>query len=152
MNMGEVDIKGLDVNFSSETSLPAKMTLLLSATYSFQKAIDITDPDAKNYKDQIPYTPKHSGNASLTLENPWVNVSYSLTAAGDRYALPQNIESNLIAGYVEQGISLNREFVVKKCKLRLQGEVINLGDKTYDIIQYYPMPGRSWRLSVSIVY
>ena len=152
MNMGEVDIKGLDVNFSSETSLPAKMTLLLSATYSFQKAIDITDPDAKNYKDQIPYTPKHSGNASLTLENPWVNVSYSLTAAGDRYALPQNIESNLIAGYVEQGISLNREFAVKKCKLRLQGEVINLGDKTYDIIQYYPMPGRSWRLSVSIVY
>ncbi|MEQ3164027.1 TonB-dependent receptor [Parabacteroides goldsteinii] len=152
MNMGEVDIKGLDVNFSSETPLPAKMTLLLSATYSFQKAIDITDPDAKNYKDQIPYTPKHSGNASLTLENPWVNVSYSLTAAGDRYALPQNIESNLIAGYVEQGISLNREFVVKKCKLRLQGEVINLGDKTYDIIQYYPMPGRSWRLSVSIVY
>ena len=152
MNMGEVDIKGLDVNFSSETSLPAKMTLLLSATYSFQKAIDITDPDAKNYKDQIPYTPKHSGNASLTLENPWVNVSYSLTAAGDRYALPQNIESNLIAGYVEQGISLNREFAVKKCKLRLQGEVINLGDKTYDINQYYPMPGRSWRLSVSIVY
>lgn len=152
MNMGEVDIKGLDVNFSSETPLPAKMALLLSATYSFQKAIDLTDSEAKNYKDQIPYTPKHSGNASLTLENPWVNISYNLTAAGDRYALPQNIESNLISCYVEQGVSLNREFVVKKCKLRLQGEVINLGNKTYDIIQYYPMPGRSWRMSVSVVY
>lgn len=152
MNMGEVDIKGLDVNFSSETPLPAKMALLLSATYSFQKAIDLTDPNAKNYKDQIPYTPKHSGNASLTLENPWVNISYNLTAAGDRYALPQNIESNLISSYIEQGISLNREFRVKKCKLRLQGEIINLGDKTYDIIKYYPMPGRSWRLGVSVVY
>lgn len=152
MNMGKVDIKGLDVNFSAETPLPAKMALLLYATYSFQNAIDVTNPSEDSYKDQIPYTPKHSGNASLTLENPWVNISYHLTAAGDRYALPENIAKNLISRYVEQGISLNREFEVKKCKLRLQGEVINLGNKTYDIIYYYPMPGRSWRLSISVLY
>lgn len=152
MNMGEVDIKGVDVNFSSEIPLPKEMSLLLAASYSFQHAIDITNPEDKNYKDQIPYTPKHSGNASLTFENPWVNISYNLSAAGDRYALPQNIESNLIDRYVEQSLSLNRAFNLKKCKLRLQGEVINLGDKTYDIIQYYPMPGRSWRLSMSVIY
>lgn len=152
MNMGEVDIKGVDVNFSSEIPLPKEMSLLLAASYSFQHTIDITNPEDKNYKDQIPYTPKHSGNASLTFENPWVNISYNLSAAGDRYALPQNIESNLIDRYVEQSLSLNRAFNLKKCKLRLQGEVINLGDKTYDIIQYYPMPGRSWRLSMSVIY
>lgn len=152
MNMGKVDIKGLDVNFSAETPLPAKMALLLYATYSFQNATDVTNPSEDSYKDQIPYTPKHSGNASLTLENPWVTISYHLTAAGDRYALPENIAKNLISRYVEQGISLNREFEVKKCKLRLQGEVINLGNKTYDIIYYYPMPGRSWRLSISVLY
>lgn len=152
MNMGKVDIKGLDVNFSAETPLPAKMALLLYATYSFQNATDVTNPSEDSYKDQIPYTPKHSGNASLTLENPWVNISYHLTAAGDRYALPENIAKNLISRYVEQGISLNREFEVKKCKLRFQGEVINLGNKTYDIIYYYPMPGRSWRLSISVLY
>ncbi len=45
MNMGEVDIKGLDVNFIGNTS--AGKDLTSSATYSFQKAIDITDPDAK---------------------------------------------------------------------------------------------------------
>ena len=62
----------------------------------------MTDPEAKNYKDQIPYTPRHSGTVSVTVENPWVNVSYILTAVGDRYALPQNIDRNRIDSYIEQ--------------------------------------------------
>lgn len=152
MNMGEVDIKGLDVNVSTEIPLPLKMSLLLSSAYSYQYAIDVTDPQEKNYKDQIPYTPRHSGSASLSLENPWVNLTYTLVAAGDRYALPQNIEENLIKSYVEHSLSANRSFAVKKCTFRVQGEILNLANKTYDIIQYYPMPGRSWRLSLSITY
>lgn len=152
MNMGEVEISGADVNLNAEFPLYRQVALLLSATYSYQKAIDVTDPAQKNYKHQIPYTPQHSGTASLTIENPWVNATFHLTAVSDRYALPQNIQSNRIKGYVEQGISLNREFAVKNGKLRLQGEVLNLGDKTYDIVQYYPMPGRSWRFSMAIIY
>lgn len=152
MNMGEVDIKGVDVNLDMEFPLPLKMSVLLSSAYSYQHAIDVTDAAGKNYKDQIPYTPRHSGSASVSLLNRWVNMSYTLVAAGDRYALPQNIESNLIESYVEHSLSLNRSFTIGKCTLRAQGEVLNLTDKTYDIIQYYPMPGRSWRLSVSVFY
>lgn len=152
MNMGEVDIKGADINLSAEFALYKEIGLLFTSTYSYQKAIDLTDENNKTYRHQIPYTPKHSGTASLTLENPWVNISYNLTAVDKRYALPQNIESNLIEGYVEQGISLNKEFPVQSCTLRVQGEILNLGDKTYDIVQYYPMPGRSWRLSLTIIY
>lgn len=152
MNMGEVDIKGADVNLDMEIPLPFKMSVLLSAAYSYQYAIDVTDPAEKNYKDQIPYTPRHSGSASVSLENPWVNLTYTAVAAGDRYALPQNIESNRIESYVEHSLSLNRRFTFGKCTFRAQGEVLNLTDRTYDIIQYYPMPGRSWRLSVSVFY
>ena len=28
----------------------------MSGGYTWQKAIDLTDADAKNYKDQLPYT------------------------------------------------------------------------------------------------
>lgn len=152
MNMGEVSIGGADVNLSAEIPLHKKIDLLLQATYTFQKAIDVTDKTAKNYRHQIPYTPKHSGTISLSLLNPWVNISYVVMPVGDRYALPQNIEDNRIDKYTEQSISLNREFQLWNCKLRLQGEVLNLADKTYDVIQYYPMPGRSWRVSLSVNY
>ena len=36
---------------------------------------------------------------------------------------------------------------MKRSHLRLQAEVINLTDKQYDVIKYYPMPGRSWRIT-----
>lgn len=152
MNMGEVEIKGIDVNLNANIPLYKDISLLLSSAYSYQDAIDVTDPEGKNYKDQIPYTPRHSGSASASLENPWVNVTYTLVAAGDRYALPQNIEANQIDSYIEHSLSVNRSFTLKKCTFRVQGDILNLTDKTYDIIQYYPMPGRSWRLCLSITY
>ena len=34
----------------------------------------------KNYQDQIPYTPKHSGNFSAALQMPWINISYLVTS------------------------------------------------------------------------
>ena len=120
--------------------------------FSYQDAIDVTDPEDKNYRDQIPYTPKYSGSASATLLNPWANITYSVIASGRRYALPQNIDENRIDGYAEQTVSVNREFSVGKTSLFVQGEIVNLTDKNYDIIQYYPMPGRSWRLSIRFNY
>ncbi|MDR2916052.1 MAG: TonB-dependent receptor [Tannerella sp.] len=148
MNMGEVEIKGADVNLSMEIPLSEKINMLLSGSYTYQHVIDVTDFDAKNYKDQIPYTPRHTGSASATFETPWVNVSYLLTAVGERYALPQNIKANNINAYTEQSLSLNRTFKLKNVSMRLQGEILNIADTQYDVIQYYPMPGRSWRLSV----
>ena len=150
MNMGEVEIKGVDVNVSAEIQLHEKVNLMLSGNYTFQHAIDITNPEAKNYRDQIPYTPRHTGNGSATIETKWVNISYILMAVGKRYALPQNIETNKVAAYMEQNISLNRTIELKNISLRIQGEILNLANKQYDVIQYYPMPGRSWRLSVII--
>lgn len=152
MNLGEVDIKGVDVNLSAGVPLPWKMGLRLASSYSYQYAVDVTDPAGRTYKDQIPYTPRHSGTVSLSVESRWVNVSYLMTAVGDRYALPQNIVQNRIDSYVEQSLSLNREFRFGDWGVRLQGELLNLADKNYDVIQYYPMPGRSWRLSVCVSY
>lgn len=152
INMGEVSIGGLDVNLSADIPLSERFSVLLQTAYTYQKAIDVTDETAKNYRHQLPYTPEHTGNVSLSFLNPWLNFSYHVTCVGDRYVLPQNIEGNRIRKYAEQNLSVNREFAIKHCRLRVQGELLNLADKSYDVIQYYPMPGRSWRLSVSVNY
>ena len=149
MNFGEASIGGIDANLSVEISCSSNMQLMLQGNYTWQHAVDVTDLSAKNYKHQIPYTPKHAGSASISLLNKWVNVSYLLTCAGDRYALPQNIEDNRIVRYVEQTISVNKEFPLGNCKLRIQGELLNLGNVNYEIIKYYPMPGRSFRILVA---
>ena len=146
-NYGKVHITGIDATLATAIPLGKSVNLNLSGNYSWQKALDVTNPEAKNYKHQLPYTPEHNGNVSATLEMPWVNVGYTVTMVSKRYFLAQNIEANRIDGYSEHTATLWREFKLGKCGLRLQAEVINLTDAQYDVIKYYPMPGRSWRLT-----
>ena len=149
-NYGKVHITGIDVTMATAIPLAEKINMNLSGNYSWQKAIDVTNPEAKNYKHQLPYTPEHNGNVSATVEMPWVNVGYTMNLVGKRYYLAQNIPANQIDGYNEHTATLWREFERKGYKLRVQAEVINLTDAQYDVIKYYPMPGRSWRLTVNI--
>ena len=146
-NYGTVHITGIDVTLATAIPLSQKTSMNLSGNYSWQQALDITNQEAKNYRHQLPYTPEHNGNVSATFEMPWVNVGYTVTMVGKRYYLAQNIKANEIEGYNEHTATLWREFKFKKCGLRLQTEVINLTDTQYDVIKYYPMPGRSWRLT-----
>ena len=146
-NYGKVHITGIDVTLATALPISGRMNLNISGNYSWQKAIDVTNPEAKNYKHQLPYTPKHNGNLSATLEMPWVNIGYTMNMVSKRYYLAQNIADNEIDGYNEHTATLWREFSFAKSKLRMQAEIINLTDAQYDVIKYYPMPGRSWRLT-----
>ena len=153
MNFGKVDVYGVDANVSvGVVRLSKDMSLMFDANYSWQRAVDVTDSSAKNYRHQIPYTPEHSGGLSLTLENPIVDISYMLTAVGERFMLPQNNVRNRMPGYVEHSFSLNRNFAIKGATLHLQGKLLNVGNEGYEVIRYYPMPGFSWRLSARISF
>ena len=148
-NFGTVHASGIDATLATATPLGRTAKLVLSGGYTWQKAIDLSDPEAKNYREQLPYTPVHSGNVSAILETPWFHVGYSLVGVSERYCLAQNIPENRIDGYLEHTATLSRSFPFKHCKLSLQVEMINLTDEQYDIIKYYPMPGRSWRLGAT---
>lgn len=152
MNFGEAQIAGVDANAQLQIALPGGMGLMADAGYSFQHAVDVTDPTAKNYRHQLPYTPRHSGKFTLSFLNPYVNVSYILTAIGERFMLPQNTLRNRMDGYAEHSFSANREFAFGACRFMLQGELLNVGNRQYEVIRYYPMPGFSWRLSARVSF
>ncbi len=152
MNFGEADIWGVDALGSLRLALAQKVGLLIDANYSFQYAIDVTDAAAKNYRHQLPYTPRHSGSLTVSLENPILNLSYLLSAVGERYMLPQNTAKNRMQGYLEHSFSLNRSFSFGGVRLRLQAELLNVANEHYEIIKNYPMPGFQWRLSARIVF
>lgn len=54
MNMGKVDITGVDLNFTGDISLAARIRLSLSANYTWQKAVDVTNPDKEIIKIRFP--------------------------------------------------------------------------------------------------
>lgn len=154
MNMGIVSIAGLDIALSADIDLPLPSTAIhLQGAYTYQHAIDITDPAAKTYHHQLPYTPRHSGNIAAALDLPWLTLSYIATFAGERYALAQNISDNRIPPYAQHDISAARTFSLPHhTAITIRAEMLNVGDANYDIIKYYPMPGRSWRASVAFSF
>ena len=151
-NVGKVRMYGADLSMNMRWKAAERMTIHLRGNYSYQYAVDVTDPASKNWKHQIQYAPRHTGNAIISAETKWVTATYTLNAVGDRYSLPQNLPSNIIDGYCDHSLSLNHIITLKQIRLSLSIEAMNLGRHNYEVIRYYPMPGRNYRLTIKISY
>lgn len=148
-NVGKVETIGTDVNLSAEWHVGKGLKCYLTGNYNFMQAEDVTDPSSKTWRNQIVYTPRHSGGGSLTVETPWANLTYNVTFASERYTLAQNLPDYRIAPYSDHGLSLSRQFRWKRHRLRVQLDALNLGGKNYEIIRFYPMPGRNYKISIN---
>ena len=145
-NFGKVKIKGIDVTLATEVPIyNNKVSAILMGAYTFQESLDKLEASA-SYNKQLPYTPKHSGNASLLIRNPWVNLGYSVLFQGERWSSSQQTVQYKLKAYSEHTLTLSREFRFRSCQLNLSGSIHNLFDKQYEIVKYYPMPGRSFSL------
>lgn len=152
MNMGKVSIAGCDLSADGTIPTGVSSRIALSGNWSYQYAVDATDPASPTWGHQIPYTPRHSGNATICWISRYINIGYLLTAVGKRYSMAENRPDNLVEGYVEHTVSAGREFSVKGVTLDVKAEAVNLTDRNYCVIQYYPMPGRNYRLTLKIKY
>ena len=151
MNAGKVRQLGLDVSANIEKRWGNDWSISATGSYSLMKATDISDPTAVYYRNQIAYTPRHSGSASILLHTPWLDFCYNVLVMGERYTLSYNIPDNRMRPFADHSITLSREFKISKQQLRVQFDVRNLGNKNYEVVRFYPMPGTNWRLSVSWV-
>ena len=148
VNVGKVRVLGLDLTANTTCSISDGHRLELSGSYSFQQAENRTDEDAPYYGNQIAYIPRHSGNIALGWENPWVNVSLHGSGVSSRWANNQHYESTEIDGYWDMGLTFWHTFCWKKQLLETRVDVKNLFNKQYEIVRFYPMPGRSWQVSL----
>lgn len=150
LNLGKVEIQGFDLTAESTFAVSKKVNLLLGTTYTYQRALDITDPASSTYNHQIAYTPRISGSGKAAIETPWVNVAYSVIWSGKRYALFQNYPENRLQGFADHSISLSHDYELYEKLLSLKFEMLNLLNENYSIIKWFPMPGRSVRASISL--
>lgn len=150
MNMGIVQIKGVDVALHAGSDLSKSISLTIDGAYTFQQVLDKTDPESKTYNHQLAYTPVHSGSATLTLNTRILNVGYSLLFSGERYTLNHNIHPNRMDGYAEHGLLLNKKLGTGRLKYSISLEAINVFDLQYEVVKNFPMPGRSYRATLSL--
>ena len=148
VNVGKVSTIGADLTASCEWPLAEDQRLELQGCYSYQQAENRTNADSPYYGYQIAYLPKHSGSIALGWENPWVSLSLHGAGISSRWANNNHYEGTQIAGYWDTGLTLWHTFGWKRQQLEARLDVKNLFDRQYEIVRFYPMPGRSWQVSV----
>lgn len=149
-NVGTVETLGADVCAAAELDLGKGFRMYLTGNYNFVQAEDITDRDSKIWRHQIAYTPRHTTTGSLTLSALWFDITYNIMSVSKRYCLPQNIKSNRIEPYTDHSLSLSRMFRLNhRQTIRLQVDALNLGGESYEVVRFYPMPGRNYKATVT---
>lgn len=151
-NMDKARAFGADVTASATFNIARKQNIVFAGNYSWQRVQPRTSPTDPDYNKQVAYTPIHSGAASLSWENPWVNVVVHTTGASDRYGTNSNLPITRIKGYMEMGAALIRAFKIKRNTIDLRFDLTNILDTQYEIVGNYPMPGRAWKFTVTYKY
>ncbi len=149
LNLGVVDIRGIDVTGLITVTPTSGLDLTLRGQYTFQRAIDITNPADNYYRDQIPYIPRHSGAAVFNASWRNINLNYSFIYVGERYNQQENIRYNYTQPWYTSDISASYDFRIGRVQLRALVEVNNLLSQDYDVILNYPMPKRNFRISLN---
>lgn len=148
VNLDKARIIGSDITGSLTFTPARRQAIILTGNYSYQLAQPRTDPASKEYNKQIAYIPRHSGNVTLSYENPWANLSLHTTAVSGRYATNDNNPATYLGGYMDMGITAYRTFPLCGHEFELRADVMNLLNRQYVVVARYPMPGRSWRISL----
>lgn len=150
LNLGLVDIRGVDVSALVTVTPVEGLDVTARAQYTWQRAIDVTDPSDNYYRDQIPYIPHHSGSAVVNAAWRGWGLNYSFIYVGERYNQQENIRYNYTQPWYTHDLSLSRDLTLRRVRMRCLLEVNNLLSQDYDVILNYPMPKRNYRFTISV--
>jgi vitamin B12 transporter len=149
-NIGVVDIRGLEWQVHTDHNITQSLSISITFNYTFQRALDVTNPMQATYKNQIPYIPRETFFSRGTLSFRDVSVGYSSLFNGYRYILGENAFENLMPSWWHHDVFVGWKQQWGKTGLELKLEINNLFDHRYEVIKSFPMPGRGYFVRVGV--
>ncbi len=157
LNLGTVKINGVDAKADASIYLPLRFVLRTRLNYTYQTAIDVTDPNDTYYGHQIPYIPWHSGSVVLGLDwqsrrGDHYGLNYSFIYVGQRYCQQENTIYNYVQPWYTHDLSVYAEWAINRWWLKANFELNNMLGQDYEVIQNYPMPKQNVRCTLAFRY
>jgi vitamin B12 transporter len=149
-NFGRVDIKGLDASVKTQAKLGSGYKMSLAVNYSYQQALNVTDPTSSEYLNQLPYIPENTVALNAGINKGRLGLYYNQVISSSRYYNNNNLPDDYLPSYSISDASIVYKGSVNHWPMILSAAVNNLFDKNYVVVQSYPMPGRSFRFSFQI--
>lgn len=160
LNLGTVKINGVDAHADFSFFLPQNFTLRARLNYTYQTAIDVTNPEDTYYGHQIPYIPWHSGSVVGGLDwkskrGDHYGFNYSFIYVGKRYCQQENTVYNEVLPWYTHDLMVYAEWCIQTDRnywLKANVELNNMLGQDYEVIQNYPMPKQNVRCTVAFRY
>lgn len=149
-NIGDVPIKGLEINIQTNWKVGSKININTAVNYTYQQARYRVD--GFTYAYNIPYVPLHSGSFTAGAEYQKFEFNYSFLYMGPRYnqlSDAQNAVYNYMEPWYTHDASVGYNSKIYKHKAKFVLEVNNLFNQDREVISNFPMPRRFYRLKIS---
>lgn len=147
LNLGQVDILGVDVGLKTELAINTKLKAVFNGSYTYQQSLDVTKPDASV---RIPYTPQHSLAVNAGFVHKKWGIYYNQVYSSSRYYIEDNSPEYKIPGFTVADISGTYNLQAGSKPVALSAGINNIFNTRYEVVRSYPMPGRWLKLSAQI--
>ncbi len=149
VNIGTAVSKGVEIQYTG-SYFSDVLQFSVNYTYSNVRKLDRTSDTDPTYNTQLVYVPWNAARFVLgvRISNAVLNLIYS--GIGERFTKQDNTAS--LPGYrlVDANVRISIPFSSSTVFAKIEGN--NLFDRRYEIFEYYPMPGRSFRVTVGAEY
>ena len=147
-NIQKVWSRGLELEEKIDFRIK-KSVFKIALSYALVKSTnqEKTSENDQSFGKQLIYVPEHSFSGNIDYLFRSFIVSFNTSFTGKRYVTRDN--GQYLPAYVISGLQIVKRFSIKKNTINASFEINNLWDMEYQAIQYYPMPGRNFRLSVN---
>lgn len=150
-NIGKTQSTGVDFNWSYQYSKNS-WNLTTSSSINYNSTVDVTNVASLNYGHQLPYVPRITASLSAVPEWKGYSISVNGIYSGVRYALNENIPTNQLDPFVDFNLGLAKAFKFGSSTIWCSAKVMNVLGKNYEVVRSFPMPGRSYQLTIKYKY
>jgi vitamin B12 transporter len=155
-NLRNVISRGIEATYEWHW-LPAGIDLSLSYVRSQTEKKSPDYPGDPNIHTIVPYAPQEiltwnigwGGTVDNSLVKSW-GVSANGSHVGFRYTTEDNAE--FVPAYTITNVSIVGEFILWRSAATVRCDVRNIFNAEFEVMRGYPMPQRSYRVSLSISF
>ncbi|HOJ03859.1 MAG TPA: TonB-dependent receptor [Bacteroidota bacterium] len=148
-NVQHVRARGLEV--SATASLGRVATLRVQGNWISSIKENASFPGDRTQGKQLIYIPRISAACIATVSLlPNLTASWTQRFVGARYYTESNDAS--LPAHTLADMALSWDVALWSTALRLKAEVLNVFDTSYEVVAFYPTPGRNARGTCSIMF
>lgn len=149
-NIQRVLSRGIEAQATINTTLSKNFYIKADARYTYvrstnEKKVGATD---ESYKKQLVYIPHHTaaGNLSFGYKKYYLRINQQYN--GQQYITTDN--SMTLPAYYTTNIFAGTRFTIKKTTLEINAQALNILGLEYQVVEWTPMPGRNYLLSMQL--